>query len=71
MVAVRGVAMEKNLCIASLVVAGLLLLVFILDLAAGIPFGGTKGPFLMIDIVGVIAGAVLTYLSWNALRDVR
>jgi hypothetical protein len=68
MVAVRGAAMEKNLCIASLVVAGLLLLLFILDIAAGIPFGGGS-TFMMIDIVGIIAGLILTYLSWNALRD--
>ena len=60
--------MEKNLCIASLVVAGLLLLLFVLDIVAGIPFGGGS-TFMMIDIVGIIAGIILTYLSWNALRD--
>ena len=60
--------MEKRLCIASMSIAALLLLVFILDAAAGIPFGG--GPaFRMIDIVGIVAGGLLLYLSWNALRD--
>jgi hypothetical protein len=68
MLAVRGSAMEKNLCIASLVIAGLLTLLFILDIIAGIPFGG-RPTFTMIDIVGIIAGILLTYLSWNALRD--
>jgi len=68
MIAARGAAMEKNLCIASMSVAGLLLLLFVLDLAIGIPFGG-GGTFLMIDIVGVVAGLLLLYLSWNALRD--
>src|SRR5207248_3988177 len=53
MQAVRGAAMEKKLCIASMSVAGLLLLLFILDLIVGIPFGG--GPaFMVIDIVGVL-----------------
>jgi hypothetical protein len=60
--------MEKNLCIASLAVAALLTLLFLVDLIAGVPFGG-RPTFLTIDIVGVIAGLILTYLSWNALRD--
>lgn len=60
--------MEKKLCIASLSVAGLLLLLFILDIAVGIPFGGGSA-FMMIDIVGILAGGLLLYLSWNALRD--
>lgn len=63
--------MEKKLCIASMSIAGLLLLLFILDLAIGIPFGGFRDgkPFLIIDIVGILSGALLLYLSWNALRD--
>jgi hypothetical protein len=68
MLAARGGAMEKNLCIASMSVAALLLLLFVLDLIVGIPFGGGS-TFLMIDIVGIIAGGLLLYLSWNALRD--
>jgi hypothetical protein len=64
----KGAAMEKKLCIASMVVAGLLLLAFLLDLILGIPFGGAP-TFTVIDIVGMIAGGLLLYLSWNALRD--
>jgi hypothetical protein len=60
--------MEKKLCIASLCIAGLLLVVFLLDLIIGQPFGGGS-TFITIDIFGVLAGALLTYLSWNALRD--
>ena len=68
MIAARGAAMEKKLCIASLSVAGLLVILFILDLAIGIPFGGGS-TFMLIDIVGIVAGTLLAYLSWNALRD--
>jgi hypothetical protein len=68
MIAARGAAMEKKLCIASLSIAGLLMVLFILDLILGIPFGGPPA-FTLIDIVGAIAGALLFYLSWNALRD--
>jgi len=64
----KGAAMEKKLSIASMVVAGLLLIAFLLDLIVGIPFGGPP-TFTMIDVVGVLAGALLLYLSWNALRD--
>jgi hypothetical protein len=60
--------MEKRLCIASMVIAGLLLLLFLLDLILGLPFGG-GATFRLIDIVGVLAGGILLYLSWNALRD--
>ena len=61
--------MEKKLCIASLSVAGVLLILFVLDLFIGLPFGGPPA-FTLIDIVGALAGAILLYLSWNALRDV-
>ena len=64
----RGAAMEKRLCIASMSIAGLLMVLFVVDMVAGLPFGGGAA-FRMIDIVGFIAGAILLYLSWNALRD--
>lgn len=60
--------MEKKLCIASMSVAGLLLILFVLDLIVGFPFGGPPA-FTLIDIVGALAGGILLYLSWNALRD--
>jgi hypothetical protein len=60
--------MEKKLCIASMVVAGLLLVAFVMDLVVSIPFGGGS-TFLMIDIVGALVGGIILYLGWNALRD--
>lgn len=63
-----GAAMEKKLCIASMAVSGLLLLAFLVDLIVGIPFGGAP-TFLWIDIVGILAGGLLVYLSYNALKD--
>ena len=61
--------MEKKLCIGSLVVAGVMLLLFLLDLFAGFPFGG--GSFVTIDVIGLLASAILGYLSFSALREVR
>ena len=66
MVAVKGLSMEKWLCWGSIGVAGLLLLLFLLDLFTGFPFYGISPA---VDIMGAICCAVLVYLGWNALRD--
>ena len=69
MQAVRGLAMEKWLCWGSLGVAGLMLLLFGLDLATGVPFGGTAlSGMMMVDIIGLIMSGLLLYMSWDALR---
>jgi hypothetical protein len=66
---VRGSGpMAKAMSIAGMIVAGLLALIFIADLAVGIPFGryGT-----MTDVGFVISSLILAYLSWNAFRDAK
>jgi hypothetical protein len=68
MQAVRGLSMEKWLCWGSLSVAGLMLLLFALDIVLQIPFGGLSIP---VDVFGALASALLLYLAWDALRDVR
>jgi hypothetical protein len=60
--------MSKALTIAGMVVAGLVGAAFALDLAVGIPFDAARP---MMDVGGLIAAAVLGYLAWDALRDVR
>jgi hypothetical protein len=65
----RGASMEKGLCLGSLGVAAVMLLLFLLDLIIGFPFGG--GPFVTIDIIGILAAGILGYLAFNAYRDVR
>jgi len=66
MVAVKGLSMEKWLCWGSIGVAGLLLLLFLLDLFTGIPFQGISPA---VNIMGAICCVILGYLGWNALRD--
>lgn len=61
--------MEKWLCYAALGVAGLMLLLSILDIAMGIPFGGS--PFMMVDIFLILASGIVGYLGYNAMRDLR
>jgi len=58
--------MPKALCISGMVVAGLLLLFFGLDLAAGVPFGGAS---TMMDLGFVVCAAILGYLSWATYRE--
>jgi hypothetical protein len=65
-------SLEKWLCWSSLAVAGVLFLLFLLDLFLSFPFGGSKlAGMQTVDIFGVIASAVLIYLCWNTLRDFR
>ena len=58
--------MPKALSFVGIVVSSLLLLVFALDLATGIPF---KGANLTMSISFIIFSAVLGYLSWSTLRE--
>lgn len=58
--------MPKALCILGMVVSGLTLLLFGLDLATGLPFGGVS---MVVDIVFVVASAVLGYLGWSTFRE--
>lgn len=61
--------MEKVMCYGALGVAGLMVLVFLVDLVAGFPFGG--GPFIAFDILGFLAAVVIAYLGFNAMRDLK
>ena len=63
-----GSPMSKAMTILGMVVAGLVGLVFVLDLVAGIPFGGAS---MMMNIGAIIGAAILGYLSWDAMRDIR
>jgi hypothetical protein len=60
--------MPKALTIAGMAVAGLLLLVFLLDIAIGIPFGGIS---MVMDIAFIAAAGMLGYVSWAAYREVK
>jgi hypothetical protein len=65
----KGRAMEKILCFGSLGIAILMMLVFALDLVAGVPFGG--GPFATVDVLGFLSAAIVAYLAWNASKDLK
>lgn len=58
--------MAKALTIFGMVVAGLVALVFIADLAVGVPFQGAS---TTMDIGAIIGAGVLGYLAWDAFRE--
>ena len=66
--AVKGLFMEKWLCWGSMGVAGLLLLLFLLDIALKVPFGGINR---VVDVFGILASALVLYLAYDASRDLR
>lgn len=60
--------MEKWMCWGSLGTAGLVLVLFLIDLFANMPFGGLSKT---VDVLGILACGLVAYISWNALRDLR
>jgi hypothetical protein len=58
--------MPKALCIVGMVVAGMLALLFGLDLALKIPFGGRS---MVMNIGFLICALMLGYLSWSTFRE--
>lgn len=63
--------MQRALAIAGMVVAGLIALLFGLDLLAGILewnilFGGRS---IFMDVASIICALVLAYMSWNTFRE--
>jgi hypothetical protein len=59
--------MDKWLCWGSMGVAGLLLLLFLLDIALGFPFGGFK----VVDVFGILASGLVLYLAFDAFRELQ
>ncbi len=60
--------MEKYLCWGAIGVAGLMLLLFLLDIIVSIPFGGLSAA---VDVFGILASGLVLFLGWDALRDLR
>lgn len=59
--------MPKALAISGMAIAGLLVLMFGLDLAIKIPFGRAS---VMMDVMLLLCGAALAYMSWTTYREV-
>ena len=60
--------MAKGLTITSIVISVLIVIVFLLDLVVNFPF---RGVHRSMDIIFVICGLALAFISWTTLRDLR
>jgi hypothetical protein len=58
--------MAKAFSVFGMVVAAIFLLVFALDLAAGMPFG--KASWIA-DVGFILCALILGYLSWSTFRE--
>jgi hypothetical protein len=64
----KGLSMEKWMCWGALGASGLVFVLFLLDLILGMPFGGLS---TAVDIFALLACALVGYVSWDALQDLR
>ncbi|MDX1964402.1 MAG: hypothetical protein SFX18_14720 [Pirellulales bacterium] len=58
--------MAKGFAIFGMLVAGLFLVIFTMDLAAGIPFGGES---TLTDSFFIVASLALGYMGWLSYRE--
>jgi hypothetical protein len=67
--------MPKLLCLFGLVVAGLVALIFLMDLIFGLAGMNALAPFklnsLSFDIVMLLSSIVLGLLSWFSFRELK
>jgi hypothetical protein len=66
--AARGSSMEKWMCWGAIAAGAIMLLLFILDIAAGIPF---SGPHWVLDISGILAAAAIIFMGADTLREFK
>jgi len=58
----------KALSFTGLIISGLVVILFLADLAAGFPFGRTS---ILLDIAFMLCGVIAAYLSWSLLAGER
>lgn len=58
--------MPKALCISGMVISVLVLILFGLDIAMGVPFHGASS---MLDITFIVCALLVGYLSWATFRE--
>ena len=65
--------MPRLLCLGGLVVAGLVFLLFLLDFVMSMAGMGAifRYPSLLMDITFMLCSAILGYLSWMSLKELK
>ncbi|MBM4021936.1 MAG: hypothetical protein FJ284_06815 [Planctomycetes bacterium] len=57
--------MSKSLAFTGLIVSGLIVILFLADLAAAFPFRRTS---MLLDAAFILGGAITAYLSWSLIE---
>jgi hypothetical protein len=55
---------SKALAFTGLIVSGLVVILFVADLAAAFPFRRTS---ILVDVAFILSGLITAYLSWSLL----
>ena len=65
--------MPRLLCLGGLVVAGLVFLLFLLDFVMSMAGMGAifRYPSFLMDITFMLCSAILGYLSWMSLKELK
>ncbi|MDA1040142.1 MAG: hypothetical protein O3A37_07645 [Planctomycetota bacterium] len=64
----RDVTVSKLIPLVGMVLAGLIGIIFLADLAAGFPFGRVS---VAADVGFVVTSAIIGYLSWSLIDRTR
>lgn len=59
--------LSKRMVVGSMIVAGVVALMSIADLATGLPFSGKLTKTM--DIMFLVCSAILGYLSWMVMKE--
>jgi hypothetical protein len=62
----RTSGMPKALCMVGMGVAILLILLFLLDLIVGIPFGRAS---MLMDVLMILCALLLGFVSWTTYKE--
>ena len=65
-VPLRTLSMGKGMTIGGMVIAGLIFILFTLDLLTGIPF---RKASVAMDVAFLVCSLGLAFLSWSTLKD--
>ena len=61
--------LPKRVVLGSMVVAGIVAVLSIADLAMGIPFSGKHT--MIMDILFILSAGIVGYLAWDAYKDLN
>ncbi|MFV0446652.1 MAG: hypothetical protein ACK5Q5_24030 [Planctomycetaceae bacterium] len=62
---------SRTMIYGSIAAAGVVALASVSDLVTGIPFGFQSGKTWLMDILFLVSSAIVIYLGWDALKDLR